>query len=84
MTTREVVPASVTLAPLYADMTPAQLVVAWSYWSDAADRRVWCFPHGGWLLGLNRERFELVRDALIAYFDRQGLAMEWMRREREA
>lgn len=78
MTTRTLLPRGLTLAPQYADLTPSALAVAWSHWSDASDRRAWCFPFGGALLGLDRERVEIVRDALVRYFTAAGRGMRWM------
>ena len=82
MTTRDLLPRGLALAPVWADMTPAALAVAWSHWSDASDRRAWCFPFGGALLGLDRERFEAVCVALVRHFESVGRGMEWMRMER--
>jgi hypothetical protein len=59
-------------------MTPAALAVAWSYFPDHGDRRVWCFPFGGALLGLDRERVEAVCGALVRHFVSVGRGMEWM------
>lgn len=78
MTTRTLLPRGLTLAPKYADMTPAALAVAWSYFPDHGDRRVWCFPFGGALHGLCRERFQVVCDALSRHFVSVGRGMEWM------
>jgi hypothetical protein len=71
-------PRGFVLRPLWFDMTPAQLAVAWSYWAEWDGRRRWCFPQGGSLLGLHREQFEIVRDALVRYFTATGRAMGWM------
>lgn len=78
MTTRTLLPRGLTLAHVYADMTPAALAVAWSYWPDHHDGRVWCFPNCGALLGLDRERFEAVCHALARHFDSIGRGMAWM------
>lgn len=71
-------PRGFTLPAPVADTTPAALAVAWSYWPDDEDGRRWCFPFGGALIGLNRERFEIVRDALVRYLTAAGRGMAWM------
>lgn len=79
MTLAPYLPRGFTLPQAVADTTPAALAVAWSYVADYSDRRVWCFPYGGALLGLDRERFEIVRDALVRHFTATGRAMGWMK-----
>jgi hypothetical protein len=72
-------PRGFTLPQAVADTTPAALAVAWSYWAEWAGCRRWLFPSGGALLGLDRERFEIVRDALVRHFAATGRAMGWMK-----
>ena len=63
----------------WSEMTPARVAVLCSYFAEWDGRRRWCFPIGGALTGLNRERFEIVRDALVRYFTAAGRGMAWMR-----